>query len=104
MLIDKKHQCCTILYDKFVHVCYGGVADLSSRKPLISMAPQKETSPSPCEKCMSPMLRLAPSTNTGKYTRQPRDRFCKTIHSFNCCRALGLRRLILRILPCCNHS
>ena len=26
------------------------------------------TSPSPCEKCMSPIDRFAPSTNTGKYT------------------------------------
>lgn len=26
-------------------------------------------------KCMSPMLSLAPSTNTGKYTLQPRLRF-----------------------------
>ena len=28
-----------------------------------------------CEKCMSPMLKLAPSTKTGKYTLQPLDRF-----------------------------
>ncbi len=32
------------------------------------MAPQKDTSPSPWLKCMSPMDSLAPSTNTGKYT------------------------------------
>lgn len=41
---------------------------LSSKNPLISMAPQNDTSPSPCEKCMSPIDRLAPSTKTGRYT------------------------------------
>lgn len=48
---------------------------LSSRKPLISIAPQNATSPSPCEKCISPVLRLAPSTNTGRYTLEPLLRF-----------------------------
>lgn len=48
---------------------------LSSRKPLISIAPQKETSPSPWEKCMSPVLRFAPSTNTGRYIFEPLLRF-----------------------------
>ena len=48
---------------------------LRSRKPDISMAPQKETSPSPCEKCMSPIERLPPGTKTGRYTTQPRERF-----------------------------
>ncbi|BBN69640.1 hypothetical protein Prudu_1072S000700 [Prunus dulcis] len=36
------------------------------RKPLISIAPQNEISPSPWEKCMSPVLRFAPSMNTGR--------------------------------------
>jgi hypothetical protein len=35
-------------------------------KPAISMAPQKEISPSPCEKCRSPIESFAPSTYTGK--------------------------------------
>jgi len=39
------------------------------------MAPQNEISPSPCEKCMSPVLRLAPSTNTGRYILEPLLRF-----------------------------
>ena len=39
---------------------------LISRNPLISIAPQKLTSPSPWEKCMSPMDKFAPGTNTGK--------------------------------------
>ena len=42
------------------------MSHLSSRKPDISMAPQNDTSPSPWLKCMSPMLRFAPSTNTGR--------------------------------------
>ena len=46
-----------------------GQAYLRVRKAAhISMAPQKETSPSPWLKCMSPIDRFAPSTNTGKYT------------------------------------
>ncbi len=46
-----------------------GVTYLRVRKAAhISMAPQKETSPSPWLKCMSPILKLAPSMNTGKYT------------------------------------
>lgn len=49
--------------------------NLSSRKPLISIAPHNETSPSPCEKCMSPVLRFAPSTKTGRYTFEPLLRF-----------------------------
>ena len=48
---------------------------LRSRKPLISIAPQNETSPSPWEKCISPVLRLAPSTNTGRYIFDPLLRF-----------------------------
>lgn len=45
------------------------VTHLRVRKAAhISMAPQKETSPSPWLKCMSPILRFAPSTKTGKYT------------------------------------
>lgn len=48
---------------------------LSSRKPLISIAPQNDTSPSPWEKCISPVLRFAPSTNTGRYTFEPLLRF-----------------------------
>ncbi|KAL3813670.1 hypothetical protein ACJIZ3_014938 [Penstemon smallii] len=47
----------------------------SSRNPLISIAPQNVTSPSPCEKCISPVLRFAPSTNTGRYTFEPLLRF-----------------------------
>lgn len=47
----------------------------SSRKPLISIAPQNEISPSPCEKCMSPVLRFAPSTNTGRYIFEPLLKF-----------------------------
>ena len=43
--------------------------------PAISMAPQKEISPSPCEKCRSPTLNLAPSTWRGRYTLLPRLRF-----------------------------
>uniref|UniRef100_A0A0A9CJ71 Uncharacterized protein n=1 Tax=Arundo donax TaxID=35708 RepID=A0A0A9CJ71_ARUDO len=42
------------------------ISHLSSRNPLISIAPQNETSPSPWEKCISPVLRFAPSTNTGR--------------------------------------
>jgi len=38
---------------------------------LSPMAPQKDTSPSPCEKCISPMDKLAPSTKTGKYILHP---------------------------------
>jgi hypothetical protein len=34
--------------------------------PAISMAPQKEISPSPCEKCRSPTENLAPGTWTGR--------------------------------------
>ena len=30
-----------------------------------SIAPQNDSSPSPCEKCRSPTLRFAPSTKTG---------------------------------------
>lgn len=41
-------------------------AHLKSSQPDISIAPQKEISPSPWEKCKSPTLKLAPSTNTGK--------------------------------------
>lgn len=43
--------------------------------PAISMAPQNEISPSPCEKCRSPTENLAPSTCTGRYTLLPRERF-----------------------------
>jgi hypothetical protein len=46
-----------------------------SMKPDISIAPQNDTSPSPCEKCISPIDKLAPSTKTGKYTVHPRDKF-----------------------------
>ena len=42
----------------------------------ISMAPQKETSPSPWLKCMSPILKLAPSTKTGKYTCHAAQHVC----------------------------
>lgn len=48
---------------------------LSSRKPLISIAPQNEISPSPWEKCMSPVLKFAPSTKTGRYIFEPLLRF-----------------------------
>ncbi|CFP65303.1 Uncharacterised protein [Bordetella pertussis] len=46
-----------------------------SRKPAISMAPQNVISPSPCDQWMSPIDRPPPLTYTGKYTREPRDRF-----------------------------
>lgn len=47
----------------------GRLTHLRVRKAAhISIAPQKETSPSPWLKCMSPILKLAPSMNTGKYT------------------------------------
>lgn len=42
----------------------------------ISMAPQKETSPSPWLKCMSPILKLAPSMKTGKYTCHAAHHVC----------------------------
>src|SRR5919107_1935075 len=43
--------------------------------PPISIAPQKVISPSPWEKCRSPMDSLAPSTNTGSKIREPLVRF-----------------------------
>lgn len=43
--------------------------------PAISIAPQNDISPSPCEKCKSPTENFAPLTCTGKYTLLPRDRF-----------------------------
>ena len=42
------------------------IYNLSSRNPLISIAPHNEISPSPWEKCISPVLRFAPSKNTGR--------------------------------------
>jgi hypothetical protein len=44
-------------------------------KPDISIAPQNDTSPSPCEKCISPIDKLSPSTKTGKYTVHPCYKF-----------------------------
>lgn len=43
--------------------------------PAISIAPQNEISPSPCEKWRSPTLNFAPLTCTGKKTLLPRERF-----------------------------
>ena len=43
--------------------------------PAISIAPQNEISPSPCEKCKSPTLNLAPLTWIGRYVLLPRLRF-----------------------------
>lgn len=43
--------------------------------PAISMAPQKEISPSPWLKCKSPTLNFAPGTRTGRKTWEPRLRF-----------------------------
>jgi hypothetical protein len=48
---------------------------MNSFLPAISIAPQKDTSPSPCDMCMSPILRRAPGTKTGNQTVHPLDRF-----------------------------
>ena len=76
ILLDRMSARNSVPVEKGTHSS-GEETHLRVRKAAhISMAPQKETSPSPWLKCMSPILKLAPSMKTGKYTCHAPHHLC----------------------------